>query len=190
MKHMKENNSMPWKIKLAKELNNQVHDKGLEMTIRRLIFRNCNDEDIKKAMCEYMPEYCKDQSEDEELDLKEYEKKEHNMRIVKEGVVSSPEIFKTMKQVKMTDAEWSKAKKSGKYVTDGYGRIYELPTEGYSDTFVYDDRIFRYNYGKKRLEWISNNEKVIDSTILSPSSFVDNPVYWFETYYDELEYER
>lgn len=71
MKHIKENNSMPWKIKLAKELNNQVHDKGLEMTIRKLIFRNCNDEDIKKAMCEYMPEYCKDQSEDEELDLKE-----------------------------------------------------------------------------------------------------------------------
>lgn len=176
MKHIKENNSMPWKIKLAKELNNQVHDKGLEMTIRKLIFRNCNDEDIEKAMCEYMPEYCKDKSEDEELDLKEG--------------VSSPEIFKNMKQVKMTNAEWSKAKKSGKYATDVYGRIYELPTEGYSDTFVYDDRIFRYNYGKKRLEWISNNEKVIDSTILSPSSFVNNPVYWFETYYDELEYER
>ena len=84
MKHIKENNSMPWKIKLAKELNNQVHDKGLEMTIRKLIFRNCNDEDIKKAMCEYMPEYCKDQSEDEELDLKEDKKHKFTIKSIKD----------------------------------------------------------------------------------------------------------
>lgn len=110
-------------------------------------------------------------------------------KVVKEGV-SSSFIFKNMKRVNMTDSEWEKARKSGKYVTDGYGRVYELPTEGYSEEYEYDDKTFRYNYGKKRLEWISNNGKVIDSTILSPVSFVENPVYWFETYYDELEYER
>lgn len=46
-----------WKIKLSKELDSQIHDKGLEMTIRKLIFRNCSDKDIEKAMKEYMPEY-------------------------------------------------------------------------------------------------------------------------------------
>lgn len=84
MKHVKESNSMSWKIRLAKELNNQIHDKGFEMTIRKLIFRNCSDEDIKKAMCEYMPEYCKDKSKDEELDLKEYRKRKFTMKDVKD----------------------------------------------------------------------------------------------------------
>lgn len=49
-----------WKTKLSKELNNQINDKGLEMTIRKLIFRNCSDKDIEKAMKEYMPEYFKE----------------------------------------------------------------------------------------------------------------------------------
>lgn len=136
----------------------------------------------RKSAEEYVKDY-------EKIYVTKKESVSSNTKVVKEGDLS-PEIFKTMKQVKMTDAEWLRVRKSGKYVTDGYGRVYELPTEGYSDTYKYDDRIFRYNYSKKRLEWISNNGKVIDSTILSPSSFVDNPVYWFETYYDELEYER
>lgn len=108
------------------------------------------------------------------------------MKIVKEN---SRDMYKSLKKVNMSDSEWLKVRKTGKYITDGFGNIYEVPSEGYSDEYEYGGKVFRYNYSRKRMEWVVDGE-VVDSTGLSPSEFLDDPAYWFEEYYDELEYER
>lgn len=116
------------------------------------------------------------------------------MKIMQE----SSDIFKYLKKVKMSDSEWLKARKTGKYITDGYGNIYEIPTEGYfPKTWKADGLSFRYNFNNKSLECFnpkvpeSSKVKVIDSVNINPVEFFDNPYYYVlelrENIYNEFE---
>lgn len=58
------------------------HEK-IYVTKKESVLSNTS-KDIKKAMCEYMPEYCKDQSDEEDLDLKEDKKHKFTIKSIKD----------------------------------------------------------------------------------------------------------
>ena len=113
--------------------------------------------------------------------------------IIKEVYDPQLELFKTFQ--KITPAEEAKLNldKYGSlpkgYVTDGRGNIYKYPTTGYSKVYTYQEsgRKFRYNYGTNELEYITEDQQVIDTISLGTSSWCDNPDYWVGSFDDELQ---
>lgn len=59
---------------------------------------------------------------------------------------------------------------------------------GYSKVYKFKRRSFRYNYGTSSLQWIYGTE-VVDEVGLSRDNWEDNPKYWVEKYYDDIEEE-
>lgn len=77
-------------------------------------------------------------------------------------------------------------------ITDGWGNIYELPTDGYTPYFDIDDYFkVRYNWNEHTLELytIEDLNEYIDSYGLNPYDFMDNPEYWINKLIDEHEQE-
>ena len=94
--------------------------------------------------------------------------------------------FKGMKKVKMSDAEWDKARKTGNYVTDGLDGVYEVPKTGYSDIIKHKGMYFRYNFKDRQIEVLEDDKKKVVAWMgLSVSNWVDGPEYWIEQFIKE-----
>ena len=110
-------------------------------------------------------------------------------RVINESISDINESvnpFKGMKKVKMSDAEWGKARKTGNYVTDGFDNVYEVPKTGYSDIIKHKGMYFRYNFKDRQIEVLEDDKKTVVSWMgLTPSNWVDGPEYWIEQFIKE-----
>ena len=78
-------------------------------------------------------------------------------------------------------------------VTDGEGNLYEIPTEGKTPLRSVDLEYmkFSYNWKTKLIEvYLKNDDdtfELYDEFSLNPSSFIDNPKYWYMMLEHEYE---
>lgn len=86
--------------------------------------------------------------------------------------------FKRVKKVKMSDDEWFVKRRTGKYVTDGYGNIYEIPLYGFSDDLKVNGHRYRYDFKTKEIQRLDNSGKVEITMPLNVTEWFDNPEYW------------
>lgn len=75
------------------------------------------------------------------------------------------------------------------YVTDGYGNLYKLPTNGYSKTIKKDGLSFKYDYNNRLLIILDDNGEELSTYGLSATEWVENPDYWIDQAIDEIEEE-
>lgn len=103
---------------------------------------------------------------------------------VLEGVLVSEsyDVFKNdFKKIKDTEVLDSDV------FTDGWGNLYKAPKAGYSKIIKFKGSQFRYNYKTCELEVLDNKGKPIDGISLGVSNWADNPDYWVEMYFREIE---
>ena len=74
-------------------------------------------------------------------------------------------------------------------VTDGFGNLYKIPSVGRTAKTKIGDKSLDvwYDWESKAI-FVSNGEFTADFA-LSPESFIDNPDYWFNVAYENLENE-
>lgn len=101
--------------------------------------------------------------------------------VIKEVYDPQTELFQNFEEVDESSLELSKyGTLPDGYVTDGRGHIYKIPKEGYSKVYTYKDsgRMYRYNYARRVLEYITKDRDVIQEYGLNAGDWCDNPDYW------------
>lgn len=71
------------------------------------------------------------------------------------------------------------------HVSDGYGKVYEVPKSGYSKVIRYSNFRFRYNFGSQVLEVITEDGSVIHESHVGVGDWFDSPEYWIESIYND-----
>lgn len=71
------------------------------------------------------------------------------------------------------------------HVSDGYGKVYEVPKSGYSKVIRYNNFRFRYNFGSQVLEVITEDGSVIHESPVGVVDWFDSPEYWIESIYND-----
>lgn len=93
--------------------------------------------------------------------------------------------FKGLKDVTSQYPEYGEVDLRPNHMTDGFGHIYEIPSNGYSPKFEYTGYQFRYNYDSRELQMLKGGE-VIYTSALDAGNWFDNPPYWIKSLYNEF----